>query len=58
MKPRRAVVASTPVPAPSRRSKTWREKLDDDKNLPRVIQLDEAAAARWGGRTLVIPAPR
>jgi hypothetical protein len=42
----------------SRRRKTWREKLADDKNLPRVIKLDAAAAARWGGRTLVIPAPR
>ena len=38
--------------------KTWREKLDDDKDLPKVIQLDAAAAKRWGGRTMVIPAPR
>lgn len=38
--------------------KTWREKLADDKDLPKVIQLDAAAAKRWGGRTMVIPAPR
>ena len=38
--------------------KTWREKLADDKNLPRVIALTGAAVTRWGGRTLVIPAPR
>ena len=37
---------------------TWREKLADDKNLPRVIALTGAAVTRWGGRTLVIPAPR
>jgi hypothetical protein len=42
----------------SRRQKTWREKLADNKNLPRVIKLNAAAAARWGGRTLVVPAPR
>jgi alkylated DNA nucleotide flippase Atl1 len=41
-----------------RGKKSWREKLADDKNLPRVIKLNATAAARWGGRTLVIPAPR
>ncbi len=38
--------------------KTWREKLADDKGLPKVIKLEAAAAKRWGGRTMFIPAPR
>ena len=38
--------------------KSWREKLADDKDLPRVISLAGPAVQRWGGRTLVIPAPR
>ena len=38
--------------------KSWREKLADDKDLPKVVKLDATAAARWGGRTLAIPAPR
>jgi len=37
--------------------KTWREKLADAKNLPRVIKLTGAARQRWGGATLVIAAP-
>ncbi|MEO5958101.1 MAG: hypothetical protein ABIR80_03210 [Opitutaceae bacterium] len=38
--------------------KTWREKLADDKDLPKVVRLDAAAAKRWGGTTLAIAAPR
>jgi alkylated DNA nucleotide flippase Atl1 len=40
------------------KKKTWREKLDDDKDLPRVIKLDPALRKRWGAATCVIPAPR
>ncbi len=43
---------------PLRGKKSWREKLADDKDLPKVVKLDATAAARWGGRTLAIPAPR
>ena len=43
---------------PLKAKKTWAEKLADSKNLPRVIKLDSAAARRWGGQTLAIPAPR
>ncbi len=43
---------------PVSKKKSWREKLADDKNLPRVIKLEAKAAARWGGQTMVIPAPR
>jgi alkylated DNA nucleotide flippase Atl1 len=37
--------------------KSWREKLADSKDLPRVIKLSGAARKRWGGKTLVIAAP-
>jgi hypothetical protein len=42
----------------SKLRKTWREKLADDKDLPKVIRLEPAAAKRWGGTTLAIAAPR
>jgi len=38
--------------------KSWREKLADDKDLPRVIRVTGRAAARWGGTTVAIAAPR
>lgn len=37
--------------------KSWREKLADDKDLPRVIVIDEKAPKQWGTGTIVIPAP-
>lgn len=39
-------------------NKTWTEKLNDDKDLPRVIEIDERMSKRWGTGTCVIPAPR
>ncbi|MSU23049.1 MAG: hypothetical protein EXS32_04415 [Opitutus sp.] len=44
------------MPAPTRKS--WREKLADDKDLPKVVKLTGAAAKRMGGATLAIAAPR
>ena len=38
--------------------KSWREKLADDKDCPKVIHIPPADRARWGGATLVVPAPR
>jgi hypothetical protein len=38
--------------------KTWREKLADDKDLPKVVHIKPADRARWKGATLVVPAPR
>ena len=38
--------------------KTWREKLNDDKDLPRVVEINEKMSKRWGEGTVVIPAPR
>ncbi|MFO0999529.1 MAG: methylated DNA-protein cysteine methyltransferase [Planctomycetaceae bacterium] len=37
--------------------KTWTEKLQNSKGLPRVEQLDENLAKRFGGKTMLIPAP-
>jgi len=38
--------------------KSWREKLADDKDLPRVVEINENMSQRWGTGTVVIPAPR
>jgi hypothetical protein len=38
--------------------KSWQEKLNDDKDLPRVIEINERMSKRWGTGTCVIPAPR
>lgn len=38
--------------------KTWREKLADDKDLPKVVEITESMSKRWGEGTVVIPAPR
>jgi len=43
---------------PTRPRKTWREKLADDKNLPRVFTIEPRHEQRWGTGTMVIPAPR
>jgi hypothetical protein len=38
--------------------KSWREKLADDRDLPKVIEIDARMSKRWGEGTCVIPAPR
>jgi alkylated DNA nucleotide flippase Atl1 len=40
------------------KKKTWREKLDNDNGLPRVVEIDGRMSRRWGEGTVVIPAPR
>ena len=37
--------------------KNWREKLNDSKGLPRVVEIDGRMSKRWGTGTVVIPAP-
>ena len=37
--------------------KSWREKLADSKDLPRVEKITEKMSKRWGSGTFVIPAP-
>jgi alkylated DNA nucleotide flippase Atl1 len=40
------------------KKKTFTEKLNDDKDLPRVVEINEKMSKRWGTGTCVIPAPR
>lgn len=42
----------------SKKKKSWREKLADDKGFPQVCPIDETKSKRWGEGTFVIPAPR
>jgi len=37
--------------------KSWREKLEDSRDLPRVAKIPEKMTQKWGAGTLVIPAP-
>jgi alkylated DNA nucleotide flippase Atl1 len=39
------------------RSKTWREKLADSKDFPRVQPISAGMAKTWGEGTIVIPQP-
>jgi hypothetical protein len=37
--------------------KSWKEKLADSKDLPKVERIPAGMKSRWGSGTLVIPAP-
>jgi hypothetical protein len=37
--------------------KTWREKLADDKGLPKVGRVEGSMRKTWGAGTMVVPAP-
>jgi alkylated DNA nucleotide flippase Atl1 len=39
------------------KKKTWREKLSDSKDLPKVVALKENAQKHWKGRSMAIPSP-
>jgi hypothetical protein len=39
------------------RHKSWREKLADSKDLPKVAPITGRMQDRWGGGTVAIPAP-
>jgi 6-O-methylguanine DNA methyltransferase, DNA binding domain len=38
--------------------KSWREKLADDKDLPKVSRVTGKMTKKWGEGLMVIPAPR
>jgi hypothetical protein len=38
--------------------KSWKEKLSDDKDLPKVVRITEKMSHPWGRGTIVVPAPR
>ncbi len=40
------------------RKKSWTEKLEDSRNLPRVEKITEKMRRKWGPGTVVIPAPK
>jgi hypothetical protein len=40
-----------------KKKKSWREKLADDKGLPKVGDVNGKMSKRWGEGTMVIPAP-
>ena len=40
-----------------RKRKTWREKLADSKDLPKVVPITGKMRQRWGRGTCAIPAP-
>ena len=37
--------------------KSWREKLLDNKGLPKVSKVEGKVTKKWGDGTMVIPAP-
>jgi len=37
--------------------KTWTGKLNDSKDLPKVVNLNDKGAEHWHGETMVVPAP-
>lgn len=37
--------------------KSWRERLHEDKDLPRVVEVNEKMSKKWGTGTCVIPSP-
>jgi hypothetical protein len=39
------------------KKKTWREKLVDSKDLPKIAEIDCTKSKRWGEGSFVIPAP-
>ncbi len=39
-------------------NKSWRDKLADDKGLPKVCEVTGKLTKRWGEGRFVIPAPR
>ncbi len=42
----------------ARKRTTWREKLADDKGLPKVIEITGKLRGAWGEGTCAIPSPR
>lgn len=37
--------------------KDFNAKMNDCKDMPKIIELDEVAAQKWGGKTMVIAPP-
>lgn len=39
------------------KKRSWREKLADSKDLPKIAKIDATKSKRWGTGTFAIPAP-
>ena len=37
--------------------KSWREKLHDSRDMPKVVEVTPQMSQKWGTGTVVIPAP-
>jgi len=37
--------------------KSWQEKLEDSKDLPKVVEITDKMSKRWGTGSVCIPAP-
>ena len=37
--------------------KDFNKKLNEKKDMPKIVELDEEASKRWGGKTMVIAPP-
>lgn len=40
------------------RNRTWKEKLEDSKDLPRIEPIADSMSQRWGTGNYLIPAPK
>lgn len=37
--------------------KDFNKKMHDNKNMPKIVELDEEGSKKWGGKTMVIAPP-
>lgn len=40
------------------KKKSWKDKLNNDKDLPRVVPIEGRLSKKWGKGTCVIPSPK
>ena len=40
------------------KKKSWKDKLNNDKDLPRIVQIEGRLSKKWGTGTCVIPSPK
>jgi len=40
------------------KKKSWKDKLNNNKDLPRIVQIEGRLSKRWGTGTCVIPSPK
>jgi hypothetical protein len=38
--------------------KSWQEKLAEDRDMPKVVEITGKLTTKWGTGTVCIPAPR